>query len=150
MKIENKSEVTLSVVKKKTGPKKGSRFTKPRHGTANEYSRYGCRCLLCCKAATEHSRKYRNPEKNRAAVKRNQKKNIAFVRKAKDKPCTDCGIKYPYYVMQFDHLRDKLFGLGTGEARSKGISSLKKEIAKCEVVCANCHFERTYNRLALS
>jgi hypothetical protein len=68
-----------------------------------------------------------------------------FVRSKKDVPCTDCGIKYPFYVMQFDHLSDKSFQIGNG-TRSGSLSKLQSEIDKCEVVCANCHAERTYRR----
>lgn len=27
-------------------------------------------------------------------------------------PCKDCNDKYPYYVMDYDHLRDKKFDIG--------------------------------------
>jgi hypothetical protein len=61
---------------------------------------------------------------------------------AKDVPCADCGVKYPTCVMQFDHVRgEKKFNIGGGV---RGISSIIAEIAKCEVVCANCHALRTW------
>lgn len=66
------------------------------------------------------------------------------MRDAKAKPCADCGIQYPGYVMQFDHLSDKRFPLSN--ARSESVKTLLAEIAKCEVVCANCHAERTFRR----
>lgn len=128
----------------KRGTIKGKRYSSIKHGTVNEYGRYGCRCELCTKASTEHARKFRNPVKNREAVKRNQKANIVFMREAKEKPCTDCGVTYPYYVMQFDHLRDKNFGLAA--CRSIGKERIKEEISKCEVVCANCHMIRSHKR----
>ena len=31
-----------------------------------------------------------------------------FIRSLKAKPCTDCGREYPHYVMDFDHLGDRL------------------------------------------
>jgi hypothetical protein len=64
----------------------------------------------------------------------------------KDKPCADCGRRYPYYVMDFDH-RDpstKLFEIGTCVRR--GAAVLAAEVAKCDVVCANCHRERTHQQ----
>lgn len=65
----------------------------------------------------------------------------------KDKPCVDCKKKYPYYVMQFDHIgTDKTGNVGK-IARTSGIAAVKAEIAKCEVVCANCHAERSWQRL---
>ena|SRR5579859_5921521 len=83
----------------------------------------------------------------RDRTKKNQQALKAYARAAKDVPCTDCGNRYPSYVMQFDHLGGKLFDIAT--AVQQGWISLKKlrqEIAKCEVVCANCHAERTYRR----
>ena len=63
----------------------------------------------------------------------------------KSKPCTDCGIKYPYYVMQLDHLRDKEYTISK-LVNSNNFKKLEIELSKCEVVCANCHAARTYHR----
>lgn len=71
--------------------------------------------------------------------------NREIIRAAKEVPCADCGIEYPYYVMQFDHLGEKKFNIGqTGPSCAR--EKLLAEIAKCEVVCANCHSERSYQR----
>lgn len=69
-----------------------------------------------------------------------------MVVEAKLRPCADCGIQYPYYVMDFDH-RDgalKEFALNSVHRITK--RSILREIAKCDVVCANCHRERTHQR----
>jgi hypothetical protein len=67
---------------------------------------------------------------------------------AKDVPCLDCGVRYPYYVMHFDHLGDKQFNLAEwSRMGAMSLKRLRREIAKCEVVCANCHAERTQQRL---
>jgi hypothetical protein len=60
------------------------------------------------------------------------------------KPCTDCRVVYPYYVMDWDHLSDKKFQLSRIRYCSK--ERILAEIAKCELVCANCHRIRTWNR----
>ena len=74
------------------------------------------------------------------------KRSIArAIQVAKEKPCTDCGVQYPYYVMHFDHLGDKEFGI-SGSRMNFGLTRIMAEIAKCEVVCANCHAERTHKR----
>lgn len=53
--------------------------------------------------------------------------------------CVDCNEKDPV-VLEFDHVRGvKLFSISSGIRRGKSISDLTKEIAKCEVRCANCH-----------
>lgn len=74
---------------------------------------------------------------------------------AKDRvPCSDCGVAYRYWVMQHDHVPDrgeKSFTVAltyTGGPRRVRVTrvALLAEIAKCEVVCANCHAERTHSR----
>lgn len=60
--------------------------------------------------------------------------------------CADCGEKYPPYVYHFDHVPErgpKLFNLGSGDY---AIETVKAEIAKCDIVCANCHAGRTWIR----
>ena len=70
---------------------------------------------------------------------------VQVIRAHKTRPCADCKQSYPYYVMQFDHVSGvKLFDLAHGKKR--GLPSVLAEIAKCEVVCANCHAERTHSR----
>jgi len=67
---------------------------------------------------------------------------------AKDRPCVDCGVKYPTYVMQFDH-RDpttKNFTIATHVRNGGSLKALIAEIEKCDVVCANCHAERTHQQ----
>ncbi|HET9197259.1 MAG TPA: hypothetical protein VFN92_03270 [Solirubrobacterales bacterium] len=61
-----------------------------------------------------------------------------------DHPCVDCGESDPI-VLEFDHLRDKKFGIATG-IRNRNWSDVLEEIAKCDVVCANCHRRRTVKR----
>lgn len=63
----------------------------------------------------------------------------------KSAPCQDCNTTYPPYVMDFDHVRGKkLFGVTSSHHRSK--KQILEEVAKCELVCANCHRIRTQNR----
>jgi hypothetical protein len=60
-------------------------------------------------------------------------------------PCVDCGETDPL-VLEFDHVRDKFFDIGAG-LPDRNWQTILKEIAKCEVVCANCHRRRTAKRL---
>ena len=59
-------------------------------------------------------------------------------------PCTDCGETDPV-VLEFDHLRDKIFDIGPKLATYPWAAVLA-EIEKCEVVCGNCHKRRTARR----
>lgn len=62
----------------------------------------------------------------------------------KTHPCVDCHETDPV-VLEFDHLRDKSFTIG-GNLSTRSWPSIMEEIAKCEVVCANCHRRRTAHR----
>jgi len=62
------------------------------------------------------------------------------------KKCTDCGEDYPYWILEFDHLRDKEFTIGAFSSKTMDIEMIKSEIEKCDVVCSNCHRNRTFNR----
>ncbi|MEA1902174.1 MAG: hypothetical protein U9N56_01470 [Actinomycetota bacterium] len=74
--------------------------------------------------------------------KRRRERNRAIVRELKSVPCADCGGVFPFEAMDFDHLEDKV-GLISKLVFSVGEERLRAEIAKCEVVCANCHRIRT-------
>ena len=58
--------------------------------------------------------------------------------------CEDCGYAEHPTALQFDHIdpAKKEFSIG----RSKGVSfkRLKDEVAKCRVLCANCHMIKTF------
>lgn len=94
--------------------------------------------------------KLRYEEKNREKRRidaRNRKENIKdIVRSHKEKPCVDCGIQYPFYVMQFDHVRGTKEGGISELVSNRQLKKALEEIAKCDVVCANCHMARTYER----
>ena len=63
----------------------------------------------------------------------------------KARPCADCLAVYPSHVMQFDHVRGEKVG-DVGGMTSVPVGALLAEIDKCEVVCANCHADRTHRR----
>lgn len=99
-----------------------------------------------------HSRWRRNNKEKWNRTKRAYQGRLRQVATdAKSKPCKDCGTQYPPYVMQFDHVRgEKFFDVAMAAGRLRvGYEKLKAEIAKCDVVCANCHAVRTHNRRLL-
>ena len=71
---------------------------------------------------------------------------LEFVNSLKNKPCADCGICFPTFVMDFDH-RDKSTKEGSIARAIRDMWSkqkILKEMEKCDLVCANCHRIRTY------
>lgn len=61
-------------------------------------------------------------------------------------PCVDCGINYPYYVMDFDHVRGVKHANVMELVSTLSKKRIDQEIAKCEIVCSNCHRIRTHMR----
>lgn len=98
-------------------------------------------CKLCRSLyVRNHYRANKNTYKKN--IKRRQKEIKNYIHEKKSVPCSDCEIKYPSYVMEFDHLKNKKFNI-SGSHLSQGFFKIKEEIEKCDVVCANCHRERT-------
>ena len=57
-------------------------------------------------------------------------------------PCVECGETDPV-VLEFDHLYGKDKDIATLAGQGYSIKAIKKEIAKCQVLCANCHRRKT-------
>lgn len=90
-----------------------------------------------------------NKEKQKAWVKSNQEKIRKQIQAYKEQNgCMDCGIFYPYYVLDLDH-RDpstKLLNPSSIGKQGWGPAKIQEELDKCDVVCSNCHRSRTYLR----
>ena len=70
-----------------------------------------------------------------------------YIRELKEKsPCLDCGEYYPYYVMDFDHVRGRKHKNVMELIPTLSKKKIDEEIAKCEIVCSNCHRIRTHVR----
>lgn len=79
---------------------------------------------------------------------RNQRKwGREFARRVKKMlGCVDCGIKNPI-VLEFDHVKgNKINNIADMVNQSYGLSTIKEEMRKCEVRCANCHRIKTHER----
>lgn len=92
-----------------------------------------------------------NPGKSPRVAKRRAKRRAqaAILRRLRDTPCKDCGRRFGPYSMQFDHLDPtKKTGPITQMVGRAGDAKILAEIATCDIVCANCHRDRTYRRRA--
>lgn len=71
----------------------------------------------------------------------------ALIEAAKSVPCKDCGHTFDQVCMDFDHRPGevKKYGIATMKGRVS-LEVVRREIAKCDVVCANCHRLRTKER----
>lgn len=99
-------------------------------------------------AQRKYQQKYYQQNTQYYKDKAKEKKQLIkqLVRDAKSVPCSDCNIQYPYYVMQFDHVSGEKISNVAEMYNSGSLSKVRAEIDKCEVVCSNCHAERTFKR----
>lgn len=125
---------------------------KPRSAFARSKSRSDGLQAYCraCIAALDHERYEREVGRS---VPRRTRMAYAYPREAwlrslkTGRPCTDCGRVFAPQVMQWDHLPQftKVGDLGDWWA-GRTEQEILDEIAKCELVCTNCHIMRTFAR----
>ena len=87
----------------------------------------------------------RNRAMEIARVRVRQAGTVEMLRDLRRVPCADCGGKFEPHQMDFDH-RDpstKSFNVMTGRAMLMSTRRLMDEVAKCDIVCANCHRVKT-------
>jgi hypothetical protein len=74
-------------------------------------------------------------------------RNVAVVNDLKANPCTDCGGTFPVICMDFDHIRgEKLIDVSRMLLTDYPLDRILAEIELCELVCANCHRIRSWER----
>lgn len=66
----------------------------------------------------------------------------------KSNPCMDCGSCFEVCCMDFDHRIGELksYNLGSMFAHHYSRELIEIELAKCDLVCSNCHRVRTRDR----
>lgn len=85
----------------------------------------------------------RNKVKKLAGFKARRDRTNAFIRRRKEAPCMDCGLCFPPCCMDFDHKPEFEKVARLGSMSSWQIDKVMAELAKCDLVCANCHRIRT-------
>ena len=71
---------------------------------------------------------------------RNRKKKLDLITIAGSK-CVKCGYSKCQQVLQFHHVDPKTKSFNISGGYNRSMDALKEEIAKCILVCANCHIE---------
>jgi hypothetical protein len=109
-------------------------------------------CNYCQKCQSEYFKK-RYQDHYKAGVKERRDENIRTIlmtiQEAKMKPCKRCKKRYPYFVMDLHHARgEKEFMLSKARRRNMSVEKVKAEIAKCDVLCANCHRIESFKEVA--
>jgi hypothetical protein len=108
----------------------------------------GATCSRC--VANDAQRRYHangGREKQRVRRMNLRADRHETIESIKDVPCSDCGGRFPRVCMDFDHVRGvKVQSISRMIHESYPWDAILEEIAKCDVVCANCHRVRTATR----
>jgi hypothetical protein len=103
--------------------------------------------LKCSKGTIAYYLGEGQKEKTHKRQNDQRAKVARFIAGVKDNQhCVECGIAYRYWQLEFDHLSEKEFTIGQFRSHTTDLARIKAEIEKCEIVCANCHRDRTYRR----
>jgi hypothetical protein len=96
--------------------------------------------------AAEHYQK--NKARRRAQNERRQAEFLVWYTSLKaGKPCADCGRTFHPVAMHWHHLPGTRKKASLGDLAKRGSRKrVLEEIAKCELICANCHAVRTFVR----
>jgi len=113
------------------------------HRRNDGYQRWCRQCRKTYDAAYHGGRREIRKAQKRARIAR----LVDWMRDLKKRPCADCGGLFHPAAMAFDHLPDLPKRLDVASLIRQGsIGLARAEMAKCEVVCANCHAVRTFVR----
>ena len=136
-----------------SGPRKCYRCGEPKPAEEFAWRRKakGQRDSFCRPCRSAYGREHYVANRQRyidqaAMVKRRlrHERTLALIEYFRTHPCVQCGEADPV-VLEFDHVRDKAFDIGQNLLDHRW-EAIVEEIAKCEVVCANCHRRRTAQR----
>ena len=82
-----------------------------------------------------------------ARTRRYRARKLEWIRDVKSQPCMDCGGTFPPECMDFDHRPGEVKSFHVSDkGRAFSPARVLAEIAKCDLVCANCHRIRTEKR----
>jgi len=99
-------------------------------------------CKICYNA---YMREYLSGrESHKTLVKKHKQEKCDFVSNLKlEFGCVKCGYKKCARALHFHHLdkETKDFEISWATFRGVSIEKLEKEIAKCQLLCSNCHAE---------
>ena len=95
------------------------------------------------KASMKKQRKMKTKQAKRRVFKNREFRKRVRLRYG----CRICGYKKSHHALQFDHVdrNNKVRALSEMDSCSR--EALKREMKKCQILCANCHAEKTQKDL---
>jgi hypothetical protein len=122
---------------------------KPEREFARKNNKTGARDCYCYECRRAYSRDWysKNRERHKRNCRRNSKRYVAHAQRfvweyLQQRSCAECGEDDPL-VLEFHHTGEKEFDIGNAARLGYPIGRIEKEIARCIVLCANCHRRKT-------
>lgn len=106
-------------------------------------------CKLCWSSYTREYRQRPGVMKKAQRRDRQRKRDLMEWSHGKKRDnCLDCKRKFNPWQMQFDHRPGTVKVASVSDMVMRGFAKKKieQEIEKCDLVCASCHADRTYQR----
>lgn len=117
-----------------------------KHNEEKKLSGTRFRCKTCNKEQQQkwyQDNKKLQCQKVTNYKKKNKEENRNFVFEyLQNNPCRMCG-ESDILVLEFDHLGNKKNNISEMISGGHSLEALKKEVDKCQVLCANCHRRKT-------
>lgn len=119
----------------------------PLAALEDEIGRCEVVCANCHRHRTARRAGWRRLDVSQAVFENpRQRRNVEFVYEyLSHSACADCGLK-DALVLEFDHVGDKRDAVTALAWDGYSLTSIIREIARCEVRCCNCHRRRTLER----
>lgn len=113
-----------------------------------KYNHYGQRSSFCRDCKRAYDREYHRNRDSHAKIRKISRQKELLIEKRQfiydyllEHPCTVCGESDPV-VLDFDHVDMTLKENNISNMTSHSLDSIREEISKCRVLCANCHRRR--------
>jgi DNA-binding CsgD family transcriptional regulator len=90
---------------------------------------------------TENERKRRNYNSVKNRIQKLKQMAVEYL----GGKCMKCGYNKCIWVLEFHHRNPKEKEFAIGKYFSRSWEKLKKELDKCDLLCANCHREKHFN-----
>lgn len=118
------------------------------HTCGRPYDRRNGKSQRCSHCQKERMRAYTEDNKTELNAKKRVTYNRmrALLHELKSVPCADCGGTFDPVCMDFDHRDSASKVARVSDLIHNGEAAIMAEVAKCDVVCSNCHRLRTYRQ----
>lgn len=98
-------------------------------------------CSTNCKQKAHYNKNVKdNPNTSYSQLKRADERKLLFIDELGG-GCSICGYNKNYSALHFHHIGDKSFPLDIRNIGNRSLKSLREELSKCILLCANCHAE---------